>query len=307
MSTTAASLKTRVQKLDAGWPVLIISILVLCAGSTVAKKAATPGLTLACVRSIIAGTVWQLILAARGKHITMKGVKAAALPGAMFGVNIACFFTAVHHMPVAKAEFIGAMGPLVVVPTGALIYRERIPWRALVWGIPAISGVAIVALLSAKSKGEANGFGIFMAVASVFTWASYLMLAKKFRPGVDIGEFMACASMAAAIVLLPFSIAKDGFVSSIPGHGWPWLILLAMSNGVIAHTLILVAQKHLPLGTISTMQTAQPGLAAGAAWLILGETVRPIQFLGMAMVIGSLICYSLTVQRAAFPWQRSGR
>ena len=45
------------------------------------------------------------------------------------------------------------------------------------------------------------------------------------------------------------------------------------------------------------------GTVLAAVWLLLGETVRPVQLLGMALVIGSLICYSLTVQRAAFPWQ----
>ncbi len=304
MTNVATAVKARFQKFDPGIPVLVVSILIFCAGSTVAKKAHTPGLTLACMRSIIAGSVWMTIILVRKRHIDWKSVRRALLPGITFGVNIACFFTAVSHIPVAKAEFIGALGPLVVVPAGALIYRERIPWKALIWGIPAISGVAIVALLSAKSKGDANGFGIFMAVASVFTWATYLMLTKKFRPGVDIGVFMACTSVAAALVLLPLSIVRDGFVTAIPASGWPWIVLLALANGVIAHTMILVAQKHLPLGTISTMQTAQPGLAAGAAWLVLGETVRPVQFIGMAMVIVSLICYTLTVQRAAFPWQQ---
>jgi len=304
MTVTVSSIRTRAKTFDAGLPVLVASILIFCAGSTIAKKAHTPGLTLACMRSMIAGTVWMTIILVRKRRIGWQSIKRALLPGITFGVNIACFFTAVSHIPVAKAEFIGALGPLVVVPAGALIYRERIPWKALVWGIPAISGVAIVALLSAKSKGEANGFGIFMAVASVFTWATYLMLTKKFRPGVDIGVFMACTSVAAALVLLPFSIARDGFVSAIPARGWPWIVLLAIANGVVAHTMILVAQKHLPLGTISTMQTAQPGLAAGAAWLVLGETVRPVQFLGMGLVIASLICYTLTVQRAAFPWQQ---
>jgi len=301
------AVRGRAKRFEAGWLVLITSILIFCAGSTIAKKAQTPGLTLACMRSIIAGSVWFTILAIRKRRITWASIKAAALPGITFGINIACFFTAVRHIPVAKAEFIGALGPLVVVPAGALIYRERIPWRALVWAVPAISGVAIVALLSAKNKGNANGFGILMAVASVFTWATYLMLSKKFRPGVDIGVFMACTSTAAALVLLPFSIIRDGFVTSIPAHGWPWLITLAIANGVIAHTMILVAQKHLALGTISTMQTAQPGLAAGAAWLFIGESVRPVQFIGMAMVIVSLICYTLTVQRNAFPWQAPRR
>ena len=59
--------------------------------------------------------------------------------------------------------------------------------------------------------------------------------------------------------------------------------------------------------TISTMQVSQPALAAAAAWLLLGESVRPVQFIGMGVVIGSLVLYSLTVQRAAFPWERSRR
>lgn len=306
MSRTMTAVRSNASRLDAGWPALITSVCVLSLGSTVAKKAGTPGITLACVRSLMACLAWQIILAFRGKHITWNGLKTAALPGAMFGMNIACFFTAVQHTRVANVEFLGALGPLVIVPASALFYRERIPWRALVWGAPAIGGVALVALMSEKNQGESNVFGVAMAIGSIFTWATYLLLSKKYRPRIDIGEFMACTSLSAGIVVLPWSISQ-GFVTAIPAHGWPWLLLLTLSNGVIAHTLILVAQKHLALGTISTMQVSQPALAAGAAWLLLGESVRPVQFVGMGVVIASLVLYSLTVQRAAFPWQANRR
>lgn len=306
MTNALTAVRGHARRLDAGWPALITSVVVLSLGSTVAKKTGTPGITLACVRSLIACAAWQLILAFRGKHITWAGMKVAALPGAMFGLNIACFFTAVQHTRVANVEFLGALGPLVIVPASALFYRERIPWRALVWAGPAIGGVAIVALLSERNQGESNVFGVVMAIGSIFTWASYLLLSKRFRPRMDIGEFMACTSLSAGIVVLPWSITQ-GFVTAVPAHGWLWLLLLTLSNGVIAHTLILVAQKHLALGTISTMQVSQPALAAAAAWLLLGESVRPVQFIGMGVVIGSLVLYSLTVQRAAFPWERSRR
>ena len=294
------------QHLDSGWPALITAVFVLSVGSTVSKKSGVPGLTMACIRSFIACIVWQIILAFRGRHLTLRGLMNAALPGMAFGTNIACFFTAAQHTHVANIEFLGALGPLVIVPTGAFFYRERLPWRALVFAGPAIGGVALVALTASRTKGSSNTFGLMMGVLSVFTWATYLLLSKRFRPRMDIGEFMAGSSLFAGLITLPGSL-HQGFLHVVPARGWPWLLLLTLSNGVIAHTLILVAQRSLALGTISTMQVAQPALAAAAAWILLGESIRPVQFIGMAVVLASLLCYTLTVQRQAFPWQASRR
>jgi len=301
MATTVAPTRPG-RNLDVGWAALLTAVLVLSLGSTISKKVGAPGLTLACVRSFMGCIVWQVILAARGRHLTFDSLRISAGPGVLFGVNIACFFTAVQHTRVANVEFLGALGPLVVVPAGAVFFHEHIPWRALAWGGPAIGGVALVAFLGKHHPGESNTFGLLMAVAAIFTWASYLLVAKRLRPRIDIAEFMAGSALGAGLVLLPFSLAQ-GFVGRIPARGWPWLLLLTLFNGVIAHTLLLVAQHSVAVGTISTMQVAQPALAAGAAWVLLGEHVTPGQVVGMVIVLVSLLLYSLTVQRDAFPWQ----
>lgn len=296
----------RKRHLDSGWPALLTAVMVLSIGSTISKKSGVPGLTMACIRSFLACIAWQVILAVRGRHLTLTTLRWSALPGMAFGLNIACFFTSVQHTHVANVEFLGALGPLVIVPAGAIFYREHLPWRALVFAGPAIGGVALVALTAERTKGHSNAFGLSMAILSVFTWATYLLLSKRFRPKLDIGEFMAGSSLFAGLVTLPGSL-HQGFLNAVPARGWPWLLLLTLTNGVIAHTLILVAQRHLALGTISTMQVAQPALAAGAAWILLHESVRPVQFIGMAIVLGALLCYTLTVQRGMFPWQTRPR
>ena len=301
MTATVSPTRTG-RRFDVGWAALLSAVLVLSLGSTISKKVGAPGLTLACVRSFMGCIVWQAILAARGRHLTFDSLRIAAGPGVLFGVNIACFFTAVQHTRVANVEFLGALGPLVVVPAGALFFHERIPWKALVWGIPAIGGVGLVAFLAERSPKESNAFGLLMAVASIFTWAGYLLLAKRLRPRIEIGEFMAGTALAAGVILLPFSLAQ-GFIGAVPARGWPWLLLLTLLNAVIAHTLLLVAQQHVALGTISTMQVAQPALAAAAAWILLGEHVSGGQVVGMAIVLSSLALYSLTVQRGVYPWQ----
>jgi drug/metabolite transporter (DMT)-like permease len=215
----------------------------------------------------------------------------------LFGVNITLFFSAAQHTRVANLEFIGSLTPLIVVPAGALLFHERIPWRALVWGIPAIGGVALVAFQADSLPGQSNALGISMALGAIVTWSAYLLLVKSRRSQLDIQEFMAASALWAGVVLLPFSLAK-GFVSEIPAHGWPWLLLLTVMNGVVAHTLLLVAQSSVPVGTIATLQVSQPALAAGAAWMLLGEHVTPGQVVGMAIVLGSLLAYTITVQRS---------
>jgi inner membrane transporter RhtA len=293
-------------RFDAGWTALLAAVLVLSAGSTVAKKVGAPGPTLACVRSLLAALAWQVILIVQRRRVTWEQFKLAALPGALFGVNIACFFTAVRHTRVANVEFIGALAPFIIVPAGAILLGELIPWKALVFGLPAIAGVALVAFFGTNTAGESNALGLALSLAAIVTWATYLLVSKRIRPRIEIAPFMAVTTLAAGLVLLPMSIPQ-GFVGAIPAHGWPWLVLLTLCNGIVAHSLLLTAQRSVGVGTISTVQLSQPALAAAFAAVLLGEHVRAIQVVGMAIVIASLGLYTLTVRRRAFPWERRGR
>jgi drug/metabolite transporter (DMT)-like permease len=304
--TIAARFGQRTQRIDTGWAALIVAVTVLSLGSTLSRKVDAPGVSLACVRSFLGSAMWMVILGLRGRHVTWQGFKAAALPGICFGINIGFFFTAAQHTRIANVEFIGALGPLVIVPAGAVVFHERIPWKALACALPALGGVALVALESPSTPGVSNAFGLTMAVCSVFAWAAYLLSAKKFRPRIPLGEFMAIASAMSGVVLTPMAL-HQGVLHDIPAHGWPWLVLLTVNNGVVAHTLILAAQRSVSLGTISTMQVAQPALASAAAWILLGQQVRPVQFIGMAIVMAALVAYSITVGRGVFPWQRQRR
>jgi len=292
------AVSTRAQRrLAPGWAALLCAVLVFSLGSTVSKKVGAPGVIVGCMRSILAFFIWMGILISRRQRLTWSGLKLSLGPGALFGVNIAFFFSAVTHTHVANVEFIGSLTPLIVVPAGALLFHEHIPWRALVWGIPAIFGVALVAFLGETGQGDNDALGLTLAICAIATWSLYLLVVKSIRARIDVREFMTGTALGSAVVLLIPAISK-GFVGAIPAKGWPWLLLLTFMNGVVAHTLLLIAQKTVPVGSIATMQVSQPALAALAAWVLLGETVTGGQVIGMAVVIFSLLMYTITVQRS---------
>ena len=71
-------------------------------------------------------------------------------------------------------------------------------------------------------------------------------------------------------------------------HSVPYVVGLALMTGTGAHGLIVYAQSTVPIGTISLLQVSQPALAVVWAYLVLDQTIRPIQIVGMAMVLAGL-------------------
>ena len=63
------------------------------------------------------------------------------------------------------------------------------------------------------------------------------------------------------------------------------IALSAVVSGVAAHGLLSFVQQRVPISTIVLIQLVQPGLGAMWAWLFLGESIKPIQLLGMALVL----------------------
>ena len=61
----------------------------------------------------------------------------------------------------------------------------------------------------------------------------------------------------------------------------------------------MFAQKTIQIGTIGIAQEVQPALAVVWSFLLLGETLRPGQVVGIAIVISGLLAFTVLNQRAA--------
>ena len=68
-----------------------------------------------------------------------------------------------------------------------------------------------------------------------------------------------------------------------------FIVVLAALTGTIAHGLMVFAQHSVPIGVISMLQLSQPVLAVTWSLLFLGARVRPVQVLGMALVMVGLV------------------
>lgn len=281
-----------------GFIALGIAILSFSAGSTLVKLSHTPGVTVAFWRMLLCSAIWIVILrVSEQRWLAWSDIRAALLPGIAFGLNITFFFTGVTKTTVASAEFTGALTPLIVVPMGAVIFKERLRLGALVYGLVSLVGLALV-LFNAPPTGEFSWGGVAWIGAATTLWATYLLTSRSLRQGRSVAAIMAAITPIATVVILPLGLfVFPGSLTQVTWRSVVFIVVLAVLTGTLAHGLMVFAQSHVPIGVISISQVSQPALAVLWSVLFLGSTVVGIQIVGMALVILGLAMVTLQSRR----------
>jgi drug/metabolite transporter (DMT)-like permease len=263
--------------------------------STLVKRAHTPGVLVAFWRMVLVSIVWNVYLRATGRRITLRHVRQALVPGICFGLNLATFFVGATHNSVANAALIGAVSPFFIVPLGARLFGERLVPRALLFALIAFGGLVLV-LVSAPAAGDASFRGNAFGVIAMVLWTAYIVATRHFRRDMDVATFMATICPIAALAVLPLAIAEGGMFA-MSGTGWTYTLVMSFLTGVAAHGLNVFAQKTIAIGTIGIAQVPQPALAVLWSFLLLGETVRSGQVVGIAIVLGGLLMFLVLNER----------
>jgi drug/metabolite transporter (DMT)-like permease len=275
------------------------AVVLFSLGSTLVRKAGIPGPTVAFWRMLVSALLWWAILwVTERRFLNMADIRRALVPGIVFGLNIMFFFTAVTYTSVANVEFIGALTPIILVPAGALLFKEHINGRALWFGLISFAGLMLV-LFNAPPRGVATWKGNSICVGAMFSWATYLLTSRRLRATMSIQTILAAIMTIATVTILPITLVR-GELDDVTMHSVPYILLLSAMSGTVAHGLMVYAQHTVPIGTIGMLQVAQPALAAVWAYMLLDQGIRPIQVIGMALVLIGLTAV-ITLTRRSQP------
>jgi drug/metabolite transporter (DMT)-like permease len=278
------------------------------------KWAHTPGSVVAFWRMVGAAVLWWVLIAARrartgAPYPTAATWKRVFVPAVFFGANITLLFTAVTKTSVAHAEFISSLSPLLLVPAGAVLFKEHPDWTAMRWGLLSLFGIVIVLFLG-PAKGAATVGGDLLMIVVLAVWVGYLLTSKHARAaGVDTFDFMACLMPLGLITTTPITLAIDGDdIWPLSGRGWFVVAVLTVLTGMVAHGLLAYAHRTVPLATVGVLQVGQPALSVTWAWLIIDERISLAQVPGMVLVIlGQALFVAASQRRTGSQGVEAGR
>ena len=243
-------------------------------------------------RAAIAGALFVLHAALR-RRLRIARRDVPALGGfALLGVTIFYFayFRAVELGGAALAAILLYTAPAWVALAAALWLGERLTARKALAVAMTLAGISLVAVGSgagvgsgaalAASRMSAIGWGLLAGVA----YAAYYLFGKRYFARYEASTLFAYALPLGAAMLLPA-------VAFAPKSAADWLVLLflAVVPTYGAYLLYSFGLARLEATRAATVATLEPVAAAALAYLVWGEALRGVGYVGGALVLAGVL------------------
>ena len=267
---------------------LFLSALMWSTSGIFTKSLAWNGLCLAVLRGLIAflASAWLL----RGRKIKLNPQKL--LMGFCYFVQGTLFMCANKYTTAANATVLQNTSPLWIILFNALIHRKRpSKLESVTCGLLFLG----VAMAFAGNMGGGGWLGNVMALTSAVFYAGVFFLSK----GADVDPLESLLiGNAMYLPFVPFcAMNQTVLATTLPQ--WGFLVAFATLSGVGAWLCFTVGIKHTSALQANFITMSEPVMAPIWTFLVLGETLPPLSFVGCAFVIGTLLWYHIRSARQA--------
>jgi drug/metabolite transporter (DMT)-like permease len=254
----------------------------------------------ACRSGITAVVLWVL-MRAQGVPLVVRTPRRWALPaiGVLIAVQSLCLYAAVARLPVALALLAFNSHPLSMALWEWLIYR-RAPSRTMLQAMPVILIGLALALdvfgatsgLGAAAHWGRIGAGVAFALAASLTFGLALVLTQHEAAAVD-GRVRSFTTMLQVGVLASVAVAAQGGPHWPAGAaGWWGLAALTLFYGS-GFTVMFTVLPKLGVGRWSAVMNVEPVVALVLAWLLLAQSIAPLQVAGGLVVVAAVMSLGL--------------
>ncbi len=253
--------------------------------NVIVKLSHESALAFAFYRLWMGAVVMTVGLLVTGRRLSWTTIRKAAPGGALFGINIAFFFSAIKATNVADVLIIAALQPALTLLVAGRLFGERVTSRDWLW--TGVSLVGIVVVVVGTSGNPAWSLrGDLLAVGALLAWTVYWMLSKHVRETLHAFEYMAAVTVVAALVITPVALAS-GESFSVRWQDWLWLVLfVAGAQG--GHTILAWSHEQVDVSISSLLILIEPVISSAVAFFVLGETLGLVAVLGGVVAIAAV-------------------
>jgi inner membrane transporter RhtA len=199
---------------------------------------------------------------------------AVAFGLVLAGMNVT-FYHAIHRIPLGIAVTIEFVGPLAVAVAGS---RRRID---LLW--VALAGAGILAL----TRGGAHGLdalGVLLALVAGGFWGIYILLNARVGQAFERGTGLALAMCVASLVTLPVGLVEGG-THLLEPRSLALGAAVGMLSSAIPYSFEIEALRRIAVPVFGVLMSLEPGMAAIAGLIVLGQGLGARAVVGIALVV----------------------
>ncbi|MEA5623697.1 DMT family transporter [Nostoc sp. UHCC 0251] len=208
------------------------------------------------------------------------------LGGLNIGIFQALLFVAAYRLPGGVAATAGAIQPLLVVIFSWLLLGDKPSKRAI---IAAITGFIGVGLLVLSPTARLDWIGIVAAIAGAVTMGLGTTLTKRWKRPVSLLVFTAWQLAIGGMILLPIALVVEKPLTNLSATNLLGFVYLGVVGTGLAYMLWFRGIERLKATAVSSLGLMSPVVATLMGFLVLHQTLTPIQLSGGAIVLVSVL------------------
>jgi drug/metabolite transporter (DMT)-like permease len=249
----------------------------------------------------ILALIWLCLHRNRDRRTaSMRWLAFAA--GLLLGLDLNVWHRAIELIGAGLSTVLGNTQVVLVGGAAWLLHRER-PSRIALFTVPVVfTGVVLISGLGRSDAYGSNPVsGTLFGMLTALAYTAFLLIYRHAnRQQVPPAGPMLDATAGAAVATLFLGLLEESFELTPIWPAHAWLILLALGSQVIGWLLISYVLPRLPALQTSVILLLQPALTVVWALLLFGELLSPLQWSGVALVLGGVGTLSVkgSVERA---------
>jgi len=277
------------ENIPVGRVVLVLScgIAAISFSSIFTKMCAAPALTIAFYRLSISSLLYFVIARRHGpvtKSFNISQIKLALFSGLALALHFATWISSLNYTSVASSTVLVVTSPIWVALGSGLFLKERISWLMAIGILMTFVGSFIISGADFALEPGAL-LGNLLAMAGAVFGAVYLIIGRRLRREIDTFQYVTLVYGTAAFFSLFFVLFSGSPLAGFDGKTVALLVGIALFPQVVGHTSLNWALRYFSATAVAIVNLGEPIGATLLAWLLLGERIGFVQFLGGIVIL----------------------
>lgn len=259
-----------------------------------------PSFLIVTIEHVIGALVFLPFLIKGRKELFAMGQRAwsSIFWISVFGGLLGLFFytkalSYINYIDLSVVVLLQKFQPLFAISLAAVVLKERITKRFFILAIMALVGGYFITfgLNPIPTGNDKATIAALLAFLAAFCWGSSTVLGKHALKTLSFPVVTALRLSVTAIITIIVLVAIRGFsdISAITTMQWKILLLIVFTTGSVALFIYYYGLKHVKASHSTIYELFWPLSAVAIDWLVRGRLLSPVQFIGGALLIISII------------------
>jgi drug/metabolite transporter (DMT)-like permease len=256
------------------------------------------------IRVTLASAVLLLFLCCRQRHlllISSKDILYFAVLGIMgMGMVQFTYFFTISKIKVAAAILLQYMAPILIALYSVVFAREKLIPSAVIAIFGATAGCYLVVGAYDLDLFALNKLGVISGLCAAAAFAFYSVYGergmRRYSPWTVLFYALLASALFWNMAHLFWNAAPTPLSALLQPYSatqWGWILYIVVLGTVVPFGLYFEGISLIRSTRASITATLEPIMAGLISYLFLGELMGPLQLLGGALVIASVIILQL--------------